>query len=159
MSRFSPIRSKTPPEPEAKISPPDSAEEIQPEQKSVLADGLAPSALQVTLTFNQAKNGLQLHFPSKPDDEIRAELKAAGWRWSFRNSCWYHRDTEANRDFAERFVARLNRRDAEAQSETKIESQPSAVVPVNVIPLVNNANGGRLQRPPWRLRLGLSQNR
>jgi len=86
----------------------------------------------VTLTFNAAKNGLQLHFPAKPSEEIRAELKAAGWRWSFRNGCWYHRDTPANLDFAERFVARLNAGAADRQFE-----------PTPVSDTV----------PPWRQRL------
>ena len=110
------------------------------EQSSTAACG------HVTLTFNEAKNGLQLHFPSKPSEEIRAELKAAGWRWSFRNGCWYHRDTPANQDFAERFVARLNRTETQS-SESKIEAP---VAPVNVVPLPALPGDGV---PAWRLRL------
>jgi hypothetical protein len=60
----------------------------------------------VTLTENEAKNGLQLHFPSKPDEAVRTELKASGWRWSFYNACWYHRNTPENRQWAEQFIAR-----------------------------------------------------
>ncbi len=145
MSRFSPIRSSVVSEPETDVSPPA---EIQPIPQ-VFADSqrFAGNHLSTpcTLTFNQAKNGLQLHFPDKPDEDIRAELKAAGWRWSFRNHCWYHRDTPANRDFAEQFVAKLNHTDAEARSR-KVEP--------NVIPVPAPANNdGYAPRPIWRQRL------
>lgn len=138
MSRFNPIRSKNPPEPQPE-SPPDISE-TQPEYKAQeITPG--PSKFQVKLTFNPARNGLQLHFSDKPSDEVRAELKAAGWRWSFRNSCWYHRDTPANRDFAERFVVKLNGSDS---SESQAPTTPN-----NIIPLPQPA----ASVPTWRMRL------
>jgi len=102
MSRFSPIKSK------------QSPLEVQPEVESIeysppTCEPTPDVAPDVAVTFkpNPAKNGLHLYFSHKPDEAIRSELKAAGWRWSFRNQCWYHLDTPANRDFAEQFVARF----------------------------------------------------
>ncbi|HEV2327635.1 MAG TPA: hypothetical protein VGY56_02475 [Verrucomicrobiae bacterium] len=116
--------------------------ESQPERQ---AQEIAPGPLkfQVRLSYNTAKNGLQLHFPGKPSDEIRAELKAAGWRWSFKNGYWYHRDIPANRDFAERFIIRLN-------GATAPEPEMQPAVPTNVIPLPQPP---RASMPTWRMRL------
>jgi hypothetical protein len=48
----------------------------------------------ITVKFNQAKNGVEIHFPGKPSAGIISELKAKGWRWSRFNSCWYaHRNS------------------------------------------------------------------
>jgi len=135
--RFSPIKTVT-----GTSSPPEieSSSEIQPEPLPAQPmEEITPVPVgQVILKFNEAKNGLQLHFPSKPSEEIRSQLKAVGWRWSFRNGCWYHRDTPENRDFAEAFVARVN--GAVVQN---VEPEP-----VNVVPL-QPSNG----IPAWRLRL------
>jgi hypothetical protein len=52
--------------------------------QAVAHDGftLAPSSLD--------KEGVvEVHFAEKPDEDARAELKAAGFRWAFRNRCWY----------------------------------------------------------------------
>lgn len=173
MSRFNPIKPKLAIVPVtddtgrtvdaaivATVETPDESE--QPARKTRDDGGRPPRPefSTVTLTFNAAKNGLQLHFPSKPSDEIRAELKAAGWRWSFRNGCWYHRDTPANQDFAERFVARLNSsaepgRGSEPAVEHPETEQPAASVPgpgAEVEPMP----AGILptpQIPAWRKRL------
>lgn len=138
MSRFNPIRSKNPPEIQPE-SPPDISE-TQPEHKAQEINP-EPSKFQVKLSVNAAKNGLQLHFSNKPSDEIRSELKAAGWRWSFRNSCWYHRDIPINRDFAEHFVTKLN------GSESPEPQAPAA--PNNIIQLPQPA----ASVPTWRMRL------
>lgn len=70
----------------------------------------------VTLSENPRRDGLELRFPRKPSDEILDTLKAAGWRWSRWNSCWYHRNIPENRTFAERFL--------------KADGVPVAVAPI-----------------------------
>jgi hypothetical protein len=60
----------------------------------------------ITLTKNAAQNGLQIYFPGKPDETLRTELKAAGWRWSSWNVCWYHRNVPENLTWATAFIAR-----------------------------------------------------
>lgn len=46
----------------------------------------------------RSPQNVEVVFPSKPADDIRAELKAAGFRWSKFSSCWY--------GFADRLPAR-----------------------------------------------------
>lgn len=47
-----------------------------------------------TLTINHERGGVELTFPSKPDEDIRSRLKAAGFRWSGRQGLWYARLNE-----------------------------------------------------------------
>ena len=47
-----------------------------------------------TLTINHERGGIELTFPSKPDEGIRSRLKAAGFRWSRRQGLWYARANE-----------------------------------------------------------------
>ena len=42
---------------------------------------------------NPERDGVEITFGSKPSAEIRAGLKAAGFRWSRRFSCWYAKRT------------------------------------------------------------------
>ena len=52
----------------------------------------------VKVVDNVEDNRLQLFFDGKPSDEIRADLKSKGFRWSRYNGCWQtHRSSWANR--------------------------------------------------------------
>ena len=52
----------------------------------------------VKVVDNVEDNRLQLFFDGKPSDEVRADLKSKGFRWSPRNGCWQtHRSNWANR--------------------------------------------------------------
>lgn len=62
-----------------------------------------PADGDITITLNEAKNGIEIRFPGKPDEDIRQMLKDAGWKWSRFNKCWYAPDKESNRIFAEQF--------------------------------------------------------
>lgn len=42
----------------------------------------------VKIVDNVEDNRLQMFFPGKPSDEIRAMLKSRGFRWSPTNGCW-----------------------------------------------------------------------
>ena len=53
-----------------------------------------------TVRENKEKNGVEIVFDSKPDDEILTLLKANGWRWSKFNRLWYNRLTPENLEFA-----------------------------------------------------------
>ena len=61
----------------------------------------------VTVTENEEKNGVEIRFPSKPSVAVLDSLKAHGWRWSRHGGCWYHKRTDANREFAQ-FVVNLS---------------------------------------------------
>lgn len=103
MKRFNPLVSSASPETA-------NAVEQQPDKPNPCEPSTSCVALstfdRVTLLSNPRKKGLQLHFPGKPADKIRDELKAAGWRWSFRNTCWYHKHTPENFTWAQLFVLR-----------------------------------------------------
>jgi hypothetical protein len=60
----------------------------------------------ITVSRNAERSGLEIRFPSKPDDATRDRLKAAGWRWSRFSSCWYTRDSAAARTFAAELTGR-----------------------------------------------------
>jgi len=49
---------------------------------------------------NVVKNGIEIHFDSKPDSETLSTLKSHGWRWARGNRCWYKRYSEAAEQFA-----------------------------------------------------------
>lgn len=49
---------------------------------------------------NREKDGVEIIFNSKPNDEILTTLKANGWRWSRFNKLWYNRLTPENLNFA-----------------------------------------------------------
>ena len=122
------------------------------------ADSPAPPVAAVsgaiTLSENHAKNGIQIHFPSKPDEAVRAEMKAAGWRWSFHNSCWYHRNTPENKQWADAFIARH-------QVSPVVVAPPPISVPAiapvappsNIIPLPVPVRSVAPFIPAWRRRI------
>ena len=55
------------------------------------------SNIQIEVRFNEEKNGIELYFSDKPDEEIRNTLKSNGFRWARYNKCWYCKDTEEKR--------------------------------------------------------------
>lgn len=59
----------------------------------------------VTVTINEEKNGVEIRFPSKPSAEVIEGLKLNKWRWSRFGGCWYNRDTEENRAYANALAA------------------------------------------------------
>lgn len=80
---------------------------------------------EVRTVDNVPENRFQIFFPGKPSDEIRAELKSHGFRWSPQNGCWqayrsgkYWGEQIVNKFFAPKvlmagcdplFVARIER--------------------------------------------------
>ena len=53
----------------------------------------------ITIKFNNEKNGIELYFKNKPSKETLHTLKVNGFRWSKYNSCWYIKDSEEARQF------------------------------------------------------------
>ncbi len=99
MKRFNPLRRNLPPT----IAP------LQPATaaatSSSLPDGRAATAPGVRLQLNLEKNGIELYFDAKPDEAVRARIKAAGFRWGFRSGCWYQRNTPEKLAWAQAFIA------------------------------------------------------
>lgn len=44
--------------------------------------------------INPEFDGIEVYFPSKPSEETRTALKAAGYRWHGKKKCWYSKNTE-----------------------------------------------------------------
>src|ERR1035437_6309973 len=57
--------------------------------------------LDVTISENEEKDGIEISFPSKPSTNVLESLKANGWRWSRFSSCWYTKRSDKARQFAE----------------------------------------------------------
>jgi hypothetical protein len=54
--------------------------------------------------LNADKGGVEIHFSSKPAEDVLAQIKGAGWRWSKFGRCWYTKDSPRARQFAETFT-------------------------------------------------------
>ena len=59
------------------------------------AQGTGEKETTVTYTLNEEKNGVEIRFSSKPSEEIREQMKAAGFRWSRYSKCWYAKQSDS----------------------------------------------------------------
>lgn len=48
------------------------------------------------IVFAPEFDGVEVYFPTKPDEVTRTALKAAGYRWHGKKKCWYAKNTEEN---------------------------------------------------------------
>ena len=96
MARYNPC--KTP-----GAAPAASTPEPAPEPASLRTD-----ISGVQLSLNAEKGGLELRFADKPSDDVRAQLKAAGFRWSRFSSCWYVKETPEKRAWVDNFLKTCN---------------------------------------------------
>ncbi|NBI28636.1 LPD29 domain-containing protein [Chengkuizengella marina] len=64
------------------------------------------SNLTAEYKYNEDKNGIELHFTDKPDEETRNLLKTNGFRWSKRGF-WYTRHTDKKESFAKSLIDQL----------------------------------------------------
>lgn len=55
-----------------------------------------PQETALRVEINPEHDGIEVYFPGKPSDAVRAGLKADGWRWHRQKGCWYNRNTEAH---------------------------------------------------------------
>ena len=55
----------------------------------------------INFAINEQKKGIEIYFQSMPSAETRNSLKAAGWRWSSFNKCWYNKHTSTSLEFAQ----------------------------------------------------------
>ena len=57
---------------------------------------------------NEALSGIEVIFDEKPDVEVRAALKEAGFRWHRINKFWYAKETPERLEIAENLGVVLN---------------------------------------------------
>lgn len=58
----------------------------------------------ITMIKNAEKQGIELYFTEKPDEQIRETLKAAGYRWHNVKKCWYAKESAETLAAAEKLV-------------------------------------------------------
>jgi hypothetical protein len=78
------------PDPEPRKRKPEPTSKAQPEGISV--------------RLNAEKQGIEVVFSSKPGEEVRAQLKAHGFRWSRRAGLWYAKQTPERLEFAQQLA-------------------------------------------------------
>ncbi|MDC4245572.1 hypothetical protein [Clostridium perfringens] len=54
---------------------------------------------EVEIIYNKEKNGIEVKFINKPNQEIIDNLKTNGFRWHGVKKIWYAKDTEVRREF------------------------------------------------------------
>ncbi|MBA3921284.1 MAG: hypothetical protein H0X31_06105 [Nostocaceae cyanobacterium] len=62
----------------------------------------------ITVTENEAKNGIEVRFASKPLADVIESLKTNGFYWSRFNSCWYAKKSPLTSTFAYSLVSTKN---------------------------------------------------
>lgn len=82
-------------QPETIETAPESVETIEEIQS------ITESNRTVQMKLNEEKNGIELYFDDKPNEEIRNILKSNGFRWSKYNKCWYSKKSEKTLAIAE----------------------------------------------------------
>lgn len=157
------------------------------EQKYKTIYGIAtPSEIQeiykkekgtgITVSKNTEKAGIEIRFDSKPDAAVLTSLKSHGWRWTRFNSCWYHKDTPENWEFALTFAGQDIPQDIPVDSmpatipDTVTASSHTAPKPVNDIPaklrtladgmekaIDGKMNSATSQQNPTRRRLAMAE--
>lgn len=88
----------------------------------------APDLTTIALTIDEGKGLINLNFPTKPTEEIRAEMKQLGWRWYGKLGVWYNKHTPENLQYAEALIARLTavRTDPESLETTSLLQEAHA---------------------------------
>ncbi|KND06199.1 hypothetical protein CHCC20491_1837 [Bacillus paralicheniformis] len=66
------------------------------------AQGTTEKETAVTYTLNEEKNGVEIRFSSKPSEEVREQMKAAGFRWSRYSKCWYAKQSDSTISLAKK---------------------------------------------------------
>ena len=142
---------------------------------SAEADAGAPSNVAVVIRHNQAHDGIEVTFASKPALEVRDALKALGFRWSQRQGLWYTRYAERTWHQVHALLEKelttadepetpaLPESDAELHKPEAPAEIPRYVVEEPLTGQVIGSNGGKADRPelePWQMtRLAYQQSK
>lgn len=66
---------------------------------------------EIEIAYNEEKNGIEVKFNRKPDQEVIDSLKANGFRWHRVKKIWYAKDTEERRTFISSLIDNDNKED------------------------------------------------
>lgn len=70
-------------------------------EKEAAAARMRADLPEATFNLNEAQNGIEIKFASKPSEEVRRGLKEARFRWSQPKQLWYAKQTPEAMAFAE----------------------------------------------------------
>ena len=70
-------------------------------EKEAAAARMRADLPEATFNLNEAQNGIEIKFTSKPSEEVRRGLKEARFRWSQPKQLWYAKQTPEAMAFAE----------------------------------------------------------
>lgn len=70
-------------------------------EKEAAAARMRADLPEATFNLNEAQNGIEIKFSSKPSEEVRRGLKEARFRWSQPKQLWYAKQTPEAMAFAE----------------------------------------------------------
>jgi len=59
----------------------------------------------VEIFINEQLKGIELKFKAKPSEEVRAELKASGWKWHHKKAVWYAKNDPEHMAKAQQLAA------------------------------------------------------
>lgn len=112
--------------PQAEHSAPSPHSEINNPQSEILN----PSSTSPVLSRNAEKNGIELRFPEKPTDAVRAEMKSHGFKWAAKQpgQPWYARYSEERwvfaMDLSGQGITPADTIEPESMSPAPTESEP-----------------------------------
>jgi predicted DNA-binding WGR domain protein/predicted RNA methylase len=90
----------------------------------------APGEIEMEITHNEAKGGIELRFSSKPSDDILELVKSAGFSYSRRQNIWYTKATPAAIEFANLLKQEFFSPKAAAAPQTQEQEAPAQFVPI-----------------------------
>lgn len=67
-------------------------------------DGATVTGSRATVARNAEHDGVEVRFAEKPDEQTLADMKAHGFRWSFKQRIWYAKYTDERYQWAARFT-------------------------------------------------------
>ena len=69
----------------------------------------SPKESPVEIFINEQLRGIELKFKARPSEEVRAELKASGWRWHHKKAVWYAKNDAEHMKKAQQIAAALTK--------------------------------------------------
>lgn len=72
---------------------PEETSKEEPRNRSVTDNADLNLTNRPKKVLNDARRGVELHFPEKPDEATRKRLKDAGWKYHKKGDFWYTRNT------------------------------------------------------------------
>lgn len=82
-------------------------------------EGSSEQIGQVEVVIDPQENRIRLHFPGKPSQEVRSQLKSLGFRWSPTNMAWQTTIRQYAIDQAKSLLMKLDEAEKQGSSEAE----------------------------------------